>query len=310
MSFTCSWMDCALSLCGGNDSGDGGCSQSDDYQKDMSQHVHMQKQESSGDAAIPNMAAEHGFSGLVCGAVQMPCMEGEKETIHLEHEIDPAKYEEVADPKAVEKRMDIICTIGPKSGDLEVCVNPMEAGLSVIRCSMSCGDHEEQSMQLANLEKAHEVRSESRDKVKNFTDARGLENRAGTLEVHDSGKELKAGQGPRLVVDYSVKGDESKMVITCRQLLREVKSGQRISVRNGTNVEAPGVEVDIPVVGEREIKDPEAKVENDVDVKAEIGDAGEVEVCGGGPPQAEGEEGREEKEEEGEEGAWLGAADG
>lgn len=30
---------------------------------------------------------------------------------------------------------------------------PCEAGMNVIRCNMSHGDHEEQSMKLANLEK-------------------------------------------------------------------------------------------------------------------------------------------------------------
>ena len=49
------------------------------------------------------------------------------ETIYTEHEFDPAKHEEIADTKAVEKRTDLICTIGPKSWDLEVRVNLMVA---------------------------------------------------------------------------------------------------------------------------------------------------------------------------------------
>merc|ERR1712066_1149675 len=79
-------------------------------------------------------------------------------------------------------------------------------------------------------------------------------------------------------------GDESQVAITYKQLPRDVKPGQRILVQDGTvvlevtesgedyvmtkvlndaklgekkNVNVPGVKVDIPVVGEREIKDIE-----------------------------------------------------
>eukprot|EP00443_Scrippsiella_acuminata_P048655 CAMPEP_0115244326 /NCGR_PEP_ID=MMETSP0270-20121206/39929_1 /TAXON_ID=71861 /ORGANISM="Scrippsiella trochoidea, Strain CCMP3099" /LENGTH=341 /DNA_ID=CAMNT_0002659457 /DNA_START=31 /DNA_END=1052 /DNA_ORIENTATION=- len=196
----------------------------------------------------------------------------------------PSKYEEIAATNQVEKKTDIICTIGPKSWDPEVLVQLMEAGMNVIRCNMSHGDHEEQSMKLANLEKAYEMRPEFRGKMKVLMDTRGPEIRTGTFEVYNSKKELKAGQELKLITDYSVKGDESQVAITYKQLPRDVKPGQRILVQDGTvvleviesgddyvltkvqndcklgekkNVNVPGVKVDIPVVGEREIKDIE-----------------------------------------------------
>merc|ERR1711972_754479 len=160
----------------------------------------------------------------------------------------------------------------------------IDEGMNVIRCNMSHGDHEEQSMKLANLEKAYEMRPEFRGKVKILMDTRGPEIRTGTFEVYNSKKELKAGQELKLITDYSVKGDESQVAITYKQLPRDVKPGQRILVQDGTvvlevvesgedyvmtkvqndaklgekkNVNVPGVKVDIPVVGEREIKDIE-----------------------------------------------------
>merc|ERR1712039_498052 len=123
-----------------------------------------------------------------------------------------------------------------------------------------------------------------RGKVKVLMDTRGPEIRTGTFEVYNSKKELKAGQELKLLTDYSVKGDESQVAITYKQLPRDVKAGQRILVQDGTvvlevtesgedyvmtkvlndaklgekkNVNVPGVKVDIPVVGEREIKDIE-----------------------------------------------------
>eukprot|EP00434_Breviolum_minutum_P011678 symbB.v1.2.010300.t1/scaffold666.1/size175110/12 len=196
----------------------------------------------------------------------------------------PAAFEEIADVNNKEKKADIICTIGPKSWDPEVLVKLMKAGMNVIRCNMSHGDHEEQSMKLANLEKAYELAPEFKGKMKILMDTRGPEIRTGTFEVYNSKKELKAGQDFKLVTDYEKKGDENMVAITYSQLPKSVKKGQRILVQDGTviliveecgedyvmckvvndcklgekkNVNVPGVKVEIPVVGEREIKDIE-----------------------------------------------------
>lgn len=194
----------------------------------------------------------------------------------------PSKYEEIAAVNPTTKKTDIICTIGPKSWDPEVLVKLMEAGMNTIRCNMSHGDHEEQSMKLANLEKAYDLKPEFRGKIKILMDTRGPEIRTGTFQVYNSKKELTAGQDFKLLTDYSLKGDESQVAVTYKQLTRDVKPGQRILVQDGTvvlevtgtgedhvmckvlndaklgekkNVNVPGVKVDLPVVGEREVKD-------------------------------------------------------
>ncbi|CAK0910549.1 unnamed protein product [Prorocentrum cordatum] len=195
----------------------------------------------------------------------------------------PGSYEEIADTNPVEKKTDIICTIGPKSWSPEKLVELMKAGMNVIRCNMSHGDHEEQSMKLANLEKAYELAPEFKGTVKILMDTRGPEIRTGTFEVYNSKKELKAGQDFKLVCnDYSMKGDESAVAITYSELPGSVKPGQRILIMDGTvvlevkepgdgfvmckvmndcklgekkNVNVPGVKVNLPVVDEREIKD-------------------------------------------------------
>jgi len=194
----------------------------------------------------------------------------------------PSKLEEIASMNPVEKVTDIICTIGPKSWDPEVLVKMIDAGMNIIRCNMSHGDHEEQSMKLANLEKVYVMRPDLRGKVRVLMDTRGPEIRTGTFEVYNSKKELKAGQELKLVTDYNIKGDENQVAITYKQLPKDVKPGQRILVQDGTvvlevlsagedyvitkvmndcklgekkNVNVPGVKVDLPVVDEREVKD-------------------------------------------------------
>jgi len=151
-----------------------------------------------------------------------------------------------------------------------------------MRCNMSHGDHEEQSMKLANLEKAYQMRPQARGQVKVLMDTRGPEIRTGYFEVYNSKKVLKAGQNFKLVTDYSYKGDENSVAVTYPHLPRDVKVGQRILVQDGTvildvtevgpdyvmtkvqnncrlgekkNVNIPGIKIDLPVVGEREIHD-------------------------------------------------------
>eukprot|EP00929_Paragymnodinium_shiwhaense_P020356 TRINITY_DN135_c0_g1_i2.p1 TRINITY_DN135_c0_g1~~TRINITY_DN135_c0_g1_i2.p1 ORF type:complete len:478 (+),score=152.43 TRINITY_DN135_c0_g1_i2:90-1523(+) len=195
----------------------------------------------------------------------------------------PSAYEKIADTNPREKKTGIVCTIGPKSWSPEKLVGLMENGMTCLRCNMSHGDHEEQSMKLANLEKAYEMRPEFKGKMKVLMDTRGPEIRTGTFEVYNSKKELKAGQPFKLITDdYSKKGDESMVAITYDKLPRDVKAGQRILIQDGTvildvntvnsdsvectvvndcrlgekkNVNVPGVKVDIPVVGERELFD-------------------------------------------------------
>jgi pyruvate kinase len=196
----------------------------------------------------------------------------------------PKAYEEIGSAATLAKPRGcgIICTIGPKSWDPEVLAQLIDAGMNTVRCNMSHGDHAEQSMKLANLEKAYDLRPQARGSIKILMDTRGPEIRTGQFETYNEKKKLTAGQKFRLVTDYSKKGDENFVAITYPQLPQDVKPGQVILVQDGTvmlevvgtgdgyvdtkvmnncrlgekkNVNVPGVKIDLPVVDEREIKD-------------------------------------------------------
>ena len=42
----------------------------------------------------------------------------------------------------------------------------LDAGMNIIRCNMSHGDHEEQNLKLANLDKAYELRPDLRGQAR------------------------------------------------------------------------------------------------------------------------------------------------
>lgn len=195
----------------------------------------------------------------------------------------PAKYEDIAATNSFKTaKTEIICTIGPASWSPEVLAELIESGMNTIRCNMSHGDHAEQSMKLANLEKAYQLKPHLRGKVKILMDTKGPEIRTGQFAVYNSKKELKAGQDFKLLTDYSKKGDETFVATTYPDLPTSVKVGQQILIQDGTcilvvkeihadgvlctvqndaklgekkNVNIPGVKVDLPVVDEREIND-------------------------------------------------------
>jgi len=208
----------------------------------------------------------------------------------------PSALEKIADtnPPKGGQSTKIICTIGPKSWDPEVLIKLIDNGFSIMRCNMSHGDHEEQSMKMDNLRKAYEMRPDLKGKVKVLMDTRGPEIRTGKFAEYNSKKELKAGQDFRLICDdYETLGDETKVAITYDKLPGAVKPGQRILIQDGAvvldvvkagegyvdckvmnncklgekkNCNVPGVKVDIPVVDEREIFDIEKwAVPNDAD---------------------------------------------
>lgn len=195
----------------------------------------------------------------------------------------PPTYEAICDAtEPLTRQCEIICTIGPKSWDPEVLAELIDAGMNTVRCNMSHGDHAEQSMKLANLEKAYEMRPGTRGTVKVLMDTRGPEIRTGKFAVYNEKKTLVAGQAFRLVTDYSVQGDNSFVAISYPDLPKDVKPGQIILVQDGTvmlevtgtgedfvdtkvlntcklgekkNVNVPGVKINLPVVDEREVKD-------------------------------------------------------
>ena len=120
-----------------------------------------------------------------------------------------------------------ICTLGPASESEEVIRELMLAGMNVARLNFSHGTHEEQR---GKLERVKKVREELGLPVALLLDTKGPEIRTGEFE---KGKvELKKGQTFVLTTE-DVLGNEGKVSITYKNLVKDVQEGDSILIDDG-----------------------------------------------------------------------------
>lgn len=125
------------------------------------------------------------------------------------------------------RKTKIICTLGPASESEEVIRELMLAGMNVARLNFSHGTHEEQR---GKLERVKKVREELGLPVALLLDTKGPEIRTGEFE---KGKvELKKGQAFVLTTE-DVMGNEGKVSITYKNLVKDVQPGDSILIDDG-----------------------------------------------------------------------------
>ncbi len=125
------------------------------------------------------------------------------------------------------RKTKIICTLGPASESEEVIRELMLAGMNVARLNFSHGTHEEQR---GKLERVKKVREELGLPVALLLDTKGPEIRTGEFE---KGKvELKKGQTFVLTTE-DVMGNEGKVSITYKNLVKDVQKGDSILIDDG-----------------------------------------------------------------------------
>ncbi|EZG72377.1 pyruvate kinase [Gregarina niphandrodes] len=178
------------------------------------------------------------------------------------------------------RRTKIVCTLGPASWNVETLVEMMDAGMDICRFNFSHGDHETHGKALALVKEAQAQRPHKN--IGLLLDTKGPEIRTGFFRDDLKSIELKKGQDLKIVTDYSFKGDSTCIACTYEKLPQTVKPGSQILIADGSlsvevkevqkdyvvttvmndakigerkNMNLPGAKVDLPVCGEREIKD-------------------------------------------------------
>ncbi|CAM6103922.1 unnamed protein product [Calypogeia fissa] len=174
----------------------------------------------------------------------------------------------------------IICTLGPKSREVEILEKMLMAGMNVARFNFSHGSHEYHKETLDNLRTAM---ANTKILCAVLLDTKGPEIRTGMLK---DGKPVQIVKDKEitLMTDYETKGDENTIAISYQKLAEHVKPGNLILMADGSitlsvvscdvaggkvvvrcandamlgerkNVNLPGVVVDLPTVTKKDEED-------------------------------------------------------
>lgn len=192
--------------------------------------------------------------------------------------------------KKMERRVKIVCTIGPACWDYDTLSKLAEKGMNVARLNFSHGDHESHGRTLKNV---RAVEQELQSPIALLLDTKGPEIRTGELAGHGS-VTLKAGGRFTLFFEKKA-GDEKGVSIDYPPLAREVGRGQSIFIDDGAiNLEAeecsdegvvcrvivggelgerkgvnvPGADLSVPTLTEKDIADLRWGAANSVDYVA------------------------------------------
>lgn len=177
------------------------------------------------------------------------------------------------------KRTKIVSTLGPASNSVDIVVKLIEAGANVFRFNFSHGDHEEHAGRMQNVREAEKITGKT---VGFMLDTKGAEIR--TTEQVEGKFSVKAGDTLRISMDDSIKGTAEKIAVTYpglfedthvggtvliddgevglkiiekdeanKELVTEVQNPGKIGSRKGVN--APGVEIRLPGITEKDASD-------------------------------------------------------
>lgn len=187
------------------------------------------------------------------------------------------------------RKTKIICTLGPATDKGDVLRQLMIEGMNVARFNFSHGSHEEQGERLKKVQK---LREELNLPIATLLDTKGPEIRL--RDIKDGKAQLTAGQKFVLTTE-EILGDENRVSITYKDLIKDVAPGCRIliddglielgvedvtdkdivchvvnggTISNKKGVNVPNVELSMPYISEKDYDDIVFGIENDFDFVA------------------------------------------
>ena len=188
-----------------------------------------------------------------------------------------------------ERNTKIICTMGPSINNEEMLIKMFNAGMNVARINFSHGTHESAAEQI-NM-----IRSASKKAEKYIgimLDTKGPEIRTGIFE--NGAVEYKQGDIVKLVKNETICNKE-QIYITCKELFNDVKKGDKLLVDDGKitlkilsvneneitveflndgtisnkkGINAPGIDLTMPFISEKDYEDIKFGCEQGIDLIA------------------------------------------
>lgn len=191
------------------------------------------------------------------------------------------------------RRTSIICTIGPKTNNVEALNGLRKAGLNVVRMNFSHGSHEYHQSVIDNTREA--VRVQSGRPVAIALDTKGPEIRTGNT-ANDEDIPIAAGTEMNITTDekFMTCCDDKNMYVDYKNITKVIEPGRTIYVDDGVlafevlqivddktirvrcrnngkisskkGVNLPNTDVDLPALSEKDQADLRFGVKNKVDM--------------------------------------------
>ncbi|MCB1325184.1 MAG: pyruvate kinase [Spirochaetales bacterium] len=200
----------------------------------------------------------------------------------------------MAEPQQLEERRDfrltkIICTIGPATATTQMLEKLARAGMNIARLNMS---HGTQASHLETIRHIKSLNKRLNHPVSLLMDLQGPEIRTGDL---NESLNLKVGEIFYFTVSPSENPEEKSVHVNYEHLLQDLKLGDRITVDNGLinlevleahehrlrcrvleggtlgsrkHINLPGVRVKLPSITDKDRRDIQFAVEQDLDFVA------------------------------------------
>lgn len=191
------------------------------------------------------------------------------------------------------RRTSIICTIGPKTNNVEALNKLRNAGLNVVRMNFSHGSYEYHQSVIDNTREAQRVQKGRQVAI--ALDTKGPEIRTGNT-INDQDIPISAGAELNITTDekYATASDDKNMYVDYKNITNVIEPGKVIYVDDGVlafvvleivnektirvrcrnngkisskkGVNLPNTDVDLPALSEKDQADLRFGVKNNVDM--------------------------------------------
>ena len=185
------------------------------------------------------------------------------------------------------KKTKIVATVGPASNSKEMLLKLAEAGANVFRLNFSHGTHEDHRKVIANI---NELNEEKNFNLCKLQDLQGPKIRIG--EVKENGVEIKPGDVLTISITKEDMGDAQTVGTTYKGIVNDVNIGEMILIDDGNlqlevtdireeeidakviyggilksrkGINLPNTKVSAPSLTEKDLKDLEFGLANDMD---------------------------------------------